>query len=61
MDWNTEHEDFTINNDEGEEAITVDLDNEDITVFYSKDFDLAKDIAKKLGIKHIERDYQNEG
>lgn len=62
INWDEEGEygDFTITDDKSEDAIKVDLDNDDITVLFSKDFDLSKEIAKKIGIKHIERDYQNE-
>jgi hypothetical protein len=59
-DWDWEDEDVLANvyNDEGETAIEVDLDAKDIKVYYEKDLDLAKSLAKELKYKKIIRDYQ---
>jgi len=58
-DWeDTEETRAEITDDEGDTAILVDFDTEDITVYYEKDLDLAKSIAKRTGIKKIIKEYE---
>lgn len=58
--WNEEYTEFIVNDDESEDAILVDLDDGEITVYYDKDFELAKKIAETIEIYSIKKDYQDE-
>lgn len=60
IDWEEENEEFLINDDNDDEAVRVNISDEQITVYYDKDFDFAKKLAKEIKIYNIERDYQNE-
>lgn len=58
--WNEEYTEFIVNDDESEDAILVDLDGGEITVYYDKDFEFAKKIAETIEIYSVKKDYQDE-
>jgi len=60
LDWTEEYTDFSITDDDSNETVVVDLDVEEITVFYDKDFELAKKIAEITEIYSIKKDYQDK-
>lgn len=60
VEWTEEYTDFAITDDDSNETIVVDLDVEEITVFYDKDFELAKKIATTIEIYKVRKDYQDE-
>ena len=60
IDWTDEYTDFSITDDDSNETVVVDLDVEEITVLYDKDFELAKKIAEAIEIYRVKKDYQDE-
>ena len=60
VNWNEEYTEFIVNDDDAEDAILVDLDDGEITVYYGKDFELAKKIAETIEIYSVKKDYQDE-
>lgn len=61
--WDDGEEDFTvftITDDDGEEALRVDLDADEITCFYEKDFDFSKKVAQEIEVYNLKKDFQDE-
>ena len=56
-EWIDEDVEIMVTDEDGDECIDVFLDNK-VVLLQSKDLELAKKIATKLGINRIEKDYE---
>ena len=57
-EWEDEDNEILITDDEGENSISVVIDEEYIKLLNKDDLELAKNLAKKLGYNKIVKDYE---